>query len=278
MVVRALLCGWQRQEATKKFEHKTHHCVRGRRVKQFFLKKTRPTKKMNTQMWGPSAWALGDGLFARFPERPTPAESCAAAGFVAAFGRALPCIYCRQSFFGFVRNSSAGPTLEEAAAGGRDALRKWWSLRHDDVNRKLNKPIWWESHDYLPKPPCGRELRRAADAFLLAIAYNLPHELPSDTKGEDFYRFWTDALVEMSRVCGDALGKEWADRVEKDEEALRRVIDTDREAVQKWATDHLASSQEGSMATCGQEAKRAVFGLCMPARKGGCSKTKAGCV
>lgn len=219
---------------------------------------------MNTGMWGPSDWRFFDGLSSGYPlSTPSAGQRCAMERFVMAMGRTYACIYCRESSFKFIR--SADVSLEKAAAEGRDAMRRWFSARHDDVNNKLGKPLWGDGTP-LPPPPSKEETRRAAAVALLAVAYNYPAEPPADTKSEDFYRLWFHAIPDANDAVGQPLGPGLREELAGDpltEEAL-----ASRQAVVAWT---LRRFPEWSRIEAD-----VVIGKLMRARPGGCKKS--GCV
>lgn len=219
---------------------------------------------MNTGMWGPSDWRFFDGLANGYPEEnPSAGQRCAMERFVLAMGRTYACIYCRESSFKFIRNADV--SLESAAASGRNAMRRWFSARHDDVNNKLGKPIWGKERP-LPPPPSKEETRRAAAVAMLSVAYNYPEEPPADTKSEDFYRLWHYVLPDANDAVGRPLGDSLREAVRED--PVTEEVLSSRENVVAWT---LRRFPEWSRAEAD-----VVIGKLMRARPGGCKKT--GCV
>lgn len=183
--------------------------------------------------------------------------------FVLAMGRTYACIYCRESSFQFIRNADI--SLETAAASGRDAMRRWFSARHDDVNQKLGKPLWGKETP-LPSPPTKEQTKRAAAVAMLSVAYNYPEDPPADTKSEDFYRLWHYALPDANDAVGQPLGADLRAAVMAD--PVTEEVLSSRENVVDWT---LRRFPEWSRAEAD-----VVIGNLMRARSGGCKKS--GCV
>lgn len=123
-------------------------------------------------------WRILDGVAHHAPSQ---ADSTR---LLLAVARTLPCIYCRQSFLEFIRRAPTPPPPFST----REALRRWISDRHNDVNRKLGKPVWVDGPS--KRPPSMEEVRCAMEVFLLAVAYNFPTAPPDDTKADDVYQLW----------------------------------------------------------------------------------------
>lgn len=93
---------------------------------------------MNTWIWGPPKWKLLHSL--SFSPH-VPRYAVQVAEFLNTLKFVLPCIYCRESYGGFVQalNAEWGKGVEAVCADGELAL--WMYQLHDKVNAKLDTQL-----------------------------------------------------------------------------------------------------------------------------------------
>jgi hypothetical protein len=98
---------------------------------------------MATQIWGPPAWKFMHSVTFAYPKSdPTEEDKENMVNFINACGRVLPCIKCRAHFRKMVRENPPHRHLQS-----RETISRWLVERHNDVNRRLNKPTL--SYDYV---------------------------------------------------------------------------------------------------------------------------------
>lgn len=92
---------------------------------------------MDVRLWGPSAWETMHAVTFVYPiENPTDEEKRAMIRFFYTFADVLPCYRCRKHFKELLMTHRIEDNLEN-----RDQLTRWLVARHNDVNRRLGKPI-----------------------------------------------------------------------------------------------------------------------------------------
>jgi FAD-linked sulfhydryl oxidase len=84
---------------------------------------------------GRSSWTLLHSIAATYPPQPTPAEQADVARFMGLFARLYPCWVCAEDFQRYLER-------QPVRTGGRDELGTWLCEAHNEVNRKLNKPVF----------------------------------------------------------------------------------------------------------------------------------------
>lgn len=92
---------------------------------------------MNTWIWGPPAWKFLHTLSFSPAAVSRPAD---VASFVESVQHVLPCVYCRDSYTGFLPQLQQrfGPLPEVVRTKG---LPQWMYALHDMVNAKLDKQL-----------------------------------------------------------------------------------------------------------------------------------------
>lgn len=100
---------------------------------------------------GPSTWSLLHSIAGNFPEQPTEQDKKQAKNFIDSLAYFYPCEECREDFKEDVAH--VPPTLNS-----RREFSLWVCERHNEVNRKLNKPLmdctdiwkyWYKSNQHL---------------------------------------------------------------------------------------------------------------------------------
>jgi hypothetical protein len=94
---------------------------------------------MATKKWGPHAWDfLFTSIMGRYPLKVTTREDRKIArdfeSILCSLSNVMPCVFCRNSFEGFLKELPIKPFLE-----GRIQLMYWLFLMKDKVNNKLIK-------------------------------------------------------------------------------------------------------------------------------------------
>lgn len=90
---------------------------------------------------GRHSWTLLHSIAATYPTAPTASQQADVVGFVGLFSRLYPCWVCADDFQTYMRK-------DPVRAGSRGEFGMWLCNAHNDVNRKLGKPVFdcarWE--------------------------------------------------------------------------------------------------------------------------------------
>ncbi|KAI3393533.1 hypothetical protein diail_4169 [Diaporthe ilicicola] len=90
---------------------------------------------------GRSSWTLLHSIAATYPATPSSSQQNDLATFVRLFSRLYPCWVCADDFQGYIEK-------DPVKAGSRGEFGKWLCDAHNDVNKKLGKPVFdcskWE--------------------------------------------------------------------------------------------------------------------------------------
>eukprot|EP00545_Synedropsis_sp_CCMP1620_P010108 CAMPEP_0119004104 /NCGR_PEP_ID=MMETSP1176-20130426/955_1 /TAXON_ID=265551 /ORGANISM="Synedropsis recta cf, Strain CCMP1620" /LENGTH=182 /DNA_ID=CAMNT_0006955777 /DNA_START=74 /DNA_END=622 /DNA_ORIENTATION=+ len=84
---------------------------------------------------GRSSWDLLHSMVAWYPDRPTADDARQMEGFFVTLGRFYPCTWCASDFR---ENLEAQPIQTKS----RDELCVWLCEQHNNVNKKIGKPIF----------------------------------------------------------------------------------------------------------------------------------------
>ncbi|OAD77316.1 hypothetical protein PHYBLDRAFT_108245 [Phycomyces blakesleeanus NRRL 1555(-)] len=84
---------------------------------------------------GRSTWTLLHTMAAYYPEKPAEEEKKSMTRFMESFAQHYPCWFCKDDF---QKHMAAEPVQVVS----RDALSQWLCRRHNEVNVKLNKPVF----------------------------------------------------------------------------------------------------------------------------------------
>jgi hypothetical protein len=89
---------------------------------------------LDVRIWGPEAWNFMHAVTFSYPKsNPTTEEQNNTRNFFKYVGNVLPCLTCRYHFALMLEQHP--PDLQN-----RETLSKWLVDRHNDVNKRLNKP------------------------------------------------------------------------------------------------------------------------------------------
>lgn len=90
---------------------------------------------------GRGTWTLLHSIAATYPTNPSSSQQSDLVGFVSLFSRLYPCWVCADDFRGYIQK-------DPVKAGSRGEFGKWLCDAHNDVNKKLGKPVFdcslWE--------------------------------------------------------------------------------------------------------------------------------------
>lgn len=90
---------------------------------------------------GRSTWTLLHSIAATYPTTPSSSQQNDLVSFVRLFSRLYPCWVCADDFKGYIEK-------DPVKAGSRGEFGKWLCDAHNDVNKKLGKPVFdcskWE--------------------------------------------------------------------------------------------------------------------------------------
>ncbi|KAJ4387981.1 Flavin-linked sulfhydryl oxidase of the mitochondrial IMS [Gnomoniopsis smithogilvyi] len=90
---------------------------------------------------GRNSWTLLHSIAATYPTNPSPAQQDDVVGFVKLFSRLYPCWVCAEDFQTYI-------SKDPVKAGSRGEFGAWLCNAHNDVNKKLGKPVFdcsrWE--------------------------------------------------------------------------------------------------------------------------------------
>lgn len=97
---------------------------------------------VSTEVWGPCAWKFLHAITFRYPETPTMDERAAMYNLLSSLQLVLPCTKCRKHFAEYLSDPVTGianPDSQHLA--NRVAVSEWMVGLHNDVNRRLQKPV-----------------------------------------------------------------------------------------------------------------------------------------
>ncbi|SCU98973.1 LADA_0H16534g1_1 [Lachancea dasiensis] len=96
----------------------------------------------DVELLGRSSWTLLHSIAAKYPKKPNEKQKSEMSQFMTIFSHVYPCWWCAKDFELFIRANAP-------KVNSRDELGKWVCEAHNDVNRKLGKPIFdcnlWEN-------------------------------------------------------------------------------------------------------------------------------------
>ena len=84
---------------------------------------------------GRSSWTLLHTMASKYPRSPDRNHQKEAHAYLSLFAKFYPCSQCSEHMMTYMRNYP--PQL-----ANRDLLQRWLCLFHNDVNRKLGKPLF----------------------------------------------------------------------------------------------------------------------------------------
>ncbi|KAL1867837.1 hypothetical protein VTK73DRAFT_3918 [Phialemonium thermophilum] len=90
---------------------------------------------------GRSSWTLLHTIAATYPTSPSPSEQSDLKSFIKLFSKLYPCWVCAEDFQHYIKK-------QDVRTDNRQAFGTWLCEAHNEVNRKLGKPIFdcskWE--------------------------------------------------------------------------------------------------------------------------------------
>lgn len=89
----------------------------------------------DVEVLGRSTWTLLHSIAATYPETPNRTQQSDLLSFVGLFSKLYPCWVCAEDFQGYIKR-------EAPRVNSRDDFGKWLCDAHNDVNRKLGKPVF----------------------------------------------------------------------------------------------------------------------------------------
>ncbi|CAI5755663.1 unnamed protein product [Candida verbasci] len=84
---------------------------------------------------GKSSWTLLHSIAATYPENPTDQQQKDLKQFINLFSGFYPCWYCGEDFKIYIKKN-------EIETKNQDLFGKWLCNAHNEVNKKLNKPVF----------------------------------------------------------------------------------------------------------------------------------------
>ncbi|KAI7870399.1 FAD-linked sulfhydryl oxidase ALR [Spinellus fusiger] len=84
---------------------------------------------------GRSTWTLLHTMAAYYPIKPVEEEKTSMKQFIESFAQHYPCWFCKEDF-------QKEMAKEPVDVSNRDTLSQWLCRRHNQVNVKLNKPVF----------------------------------------------------------------------------------------------------------------------------------------
>lgn len=90
--------------------------------------------------WGRCGWVLFHSVAFAYSQRPTLMERRNMLDFLWSLGAVLPCRRCRKHYLEYLEIHLRGG-VNAAALRDRDTLSRFTVALHNDVNRRLGKPI-----------------------------------------------------------------------------------------------------------------------------------------
>ncbi|KAG4305985.1 hypothetical protein PORY_000895 [Pneumocystis oryctolagi] len=91
----------------------------------------------DSESLGRATWTFLHTMAANYPELATAEEQSEMRNFLTIFAKRYPCIYCAQDFREWMHQKE-----NEMMVSGRKELSLWMCKAHNEVNRKLGKPIF----------------------------------------------------------------------------------------------------------------------------------------
>lgn len=84
---------------------------------------------------GRSSWTLLHSIAATYPDTPDKSQQNDLVSFVGLFSKLYPCWVCADDFQGYIARA-------QPRVGSRDEFGWWLCGAHNEVNRKLGKPVF----------------------------------------------------------------------------------------------------------------------------------------
>jgi hypothetical protein len=87
-------------------------------------------------VWGTDLWKTCHRFSLAYPDKPSPKQKQAARAYFSSLSSLLPCAGCRRHYEAYFKQHFSNASIES-----RDALVKWVYDLHEEVNRRLGKPV-----------------------------------------------------------------------------------------------------------------------------------------
>ena len=98
---------------------------------------------MMTYIWGPPLWHFLHTMSFNYPVEPTEKDKKYYKDFIKSMEKILPCKYCRDNYKSNLKNVP----LNSNALKNRENFSRWMYDFHNEVNRRLNKPMHYKSYE-----------------------------------------------------------------------------------------------------------------------------------
>ncbi|KAI9299976.1 FAD-linked sulfhydryl oxidase ALR [Cunninghamella echinulata] len=89
----------------------------------------------DVEVLGNATWTLLHTTAAYYPDRPTPSQKESMKTFIESFAQHYPCWFCKNDF-------QQAMAKEPVQVDSKEKLSQWLCRRHNEVNIKLNKPVF----------------------------------------------------------------------------------------------------------------------------------------
>lgn len=86
---------------------------------------------------GRATWTFLHSMAAQYPKKASDADQTEMKSFLTIFSKVYPCWHCAEDFRAWISKKGNEPKV-----GGREELGNWLCVAHNEVNRKLSKPIF----------------------------------------------------------------------------------------------------------------------------------------
>lgn len=109
---------------------------------------------MNSSRFGPIAWSLLQSLPCALPAHVLASDRAARESLLVVLSSlafVLPCRYCRLSYRQFIVRVNLREWLQTPDVLSNEQVAQWLFLVHNEVNRKLNKPVYLQRADVYDK-------------------------------------------------------------------------------------------------------------------------------
>ncbi|CAN6599332.1 mitochondrial FAD-linked sulfhydryl oxidase Erv1p [Trichomonascus vanleenenianus] len=99
-------------------------------------KKDRSECPPDVEQLGRSTWTFLHSVAAQYPTKPTENQQQEMKVFLNTFSKIYPCWFCAEDLRTWMNKGN------EPKVGSRDELGNWLCDAHNEVNKKLNKPVF----------------------------------------------------------------------------------------------------------------------------------------
>tara|TARA_B100000963_G_C22612217_1_gene665445 strand:- start:212 stop:619 length:408 start_codon:yes stop_codon:yes gene_type:complete len=117
---------------------------------------------INPNIWGPKFWYTWHAVAFGYPDNPTDVDKQNYKNFYINFSYVLPCEACSKDSYSRIKSVNWDNTLMS-----RDNLVKWTYEYHNDINLKLEKPIFTDK-DFKDKM-LSKKLKNSYKEYMIII-------------------------------------------------------------------------------------------------------------